>query len=207
MARYYLAVCRQCRRSGEKLMLKGNKCLANCTFDKRPKPPGPQPNRPRRMSDRGTQLREKQKIRYSYGILERQFRRFFSEAERLPGVTGDTFMLLLERRLDNVVYRLGLADSRAQARQLVRHGHLLVNGKKLDIPSYIVKESDGITFCEKSLKNEYYKRVLEVIGTKAVPGWLVIDRKTLSCQVASLPTPGDLDQKLDAQAAVEYYSR
>lgn len=207
MARYYLAVCRQCRRSGEKLMLKGNKCLAKCTFDKRPKPPGPQPGRPRRMSDRGVQLREKQKIRYTYGMLERQFKRFFAEAERQPGVTGDTFMVLLERRLDNVIYRLGLADSRAQARQLVRHGHIVVNGRKVDIPSFVVKESDEIGFREQSTKNQYYKRVLEVIETKAVPAWLSIDRKTLSCKVEALPTPDDLDQKLDAQAAVEYYSR
>lgn len=207
MARYYLAVCRQCRRSGEKLMLKGNKCLAKCTFDKRPKPPGPQPNRPRRMSDRGTQLREKQKIRYTYGMLERQFKRFFAEAENQPGVTGDSFMLLLERRLDNVVYRLGLADSRAQARQLVRHGHILVGGKKLDIPSYLVREADVISFREQSTKTAYYKRILEVIDSKAVPRWLTIDKKTLACKVSSLPTSGDLDQKLNVQAAVEYYSR
>ena len=207
MARYYLAVCRQCRRSGEKLMLKGNKCFSHCTFDKRPKPPGPQPNRPRRMSDRGTQLREKQKIRYTFGMLEREFRRFFAEAERQPEVTGDTLMLLLERRLDNVVYRLGLADSRAQARQLVRHGHLLVGGKKVDIPSYLVKEADVLAFREASLKTGYYKRVLEVIESKSVPQWLTLDRKNLTCKVVSLPTTADLDQKLDARAAVEYYSR
>jgi small subunit ribosomal protein S4 len=207
MARYYLAVCRQCRRSGEKLMLKGNKCVSKCTFDKRPKPPGPQAGRPRRLSDRGTQLREKQKIRYTYGVLERQFRRFFAEAERLPGVTGDNFIVLLERRLDNVVYRLGLADSRAQARQLVRHGHLTINGRKLDIPSYVVRESDEIGFRETSTNTAYYQRVLEVIGTKVVPDWLSVDRKTLVCKVVSLPTRGDLDQKLDPQAAVEYYSR
>lgn len=207
MARYYLAVCRLCRRSGEKLMLKGNKCMSKCTFDKRPKPPGPQPNRPRRLSDRGTQLREKQKIRYSFGMLEREFRRFFAEAERQPGATGDTLMLLLERRLDNVVYRLGLADSRAQARQLVRHGHITLGGKKVDIPSYLVKEADVLAFREQSLKTGYYQRVLEVIEAKTVPGWLSLDRKNLTCKVVSLPTPGDLDQKLDAQAAVEYYSR
>ncbi|KTB47458.1 MULTISPECIES: 30S ribosomal protein S4 [Dehalogenimonas] len=207
MARYYLAVCRQCRRSGEKLMLKGNKCFSKCTFDKRPKPPGPQPARPRRLSDRGTQLREKQKIRYSFGMLEREFRRFFAEAERQPGVTGDSLMLLLERRLDNVVYRSGLADSRAQARQVVRHGHINVGGKNVDIPSYLVKESDVITFKEQSTKTGYYQKVLEVIGSKMTPGWLAIDKKTLACKVVSLPTPGDLDMKLDAQAAVEYYSR
>ena len=207
MARYYLAVCRQCRRSGEKLMLKGNKCVSHCTFDKRPKPPGPQPNRPRRLSDRGTQLREKQKVRYTYGMMEREFRRFFAEAERQPGVTGDTLMLLLERRLDNVVYRLGLADSRAQARQLVRHGHIMISGKKLDVPSYLVKAADVLTFREQSMKTGYYKRVLEVIESKTVPGWLTLDRKNLTCKVVALPTPGDLDQKLDAQAAVEYYSR
>ncbi len=188
-------------------MLKGNKCVSKCTFDKRPKPPGPQPNRPRRLSDRGTQLREKQKIRYSFGMLEREFRRFFAEAERQPGATGDTLMLLLERRLDNVVYRLGLADSRAQARQMVRHGHIMLGGKKVDIPSYLVKEADVLTFREQSVKTGLYRRVLEVIESKTVPGWLSLDRKNLTCKVVSLPTPGDLDQKLDAQAAVEYYSR
>jgi len=142
MARYTAAVCRLCRRSGEKLMLKGDKCITKCTLDKRPKPPGPQLGRRRRISDRGLQLREKQKVRHSYGMLEKQFRRFFAEAGRQPGITGENLLVLLERRLDNVIYRLGFADSRAQARQLVQHGHIILNEFKTDIPSCLVKEGD-----------------------------------------------------------------
>jgi small subunit ribosomal protein S4 len=147
MARYTEAVCRLCRRSGDKLMLKGSRCFGpKCALERRGKPPGHQPSRRRRLSDRGVQLREKQKARYSYGILERQFRRFFEAAERQAGITGENLLVLLERRLDNVVYRLGFADSRSQGRQLVQHGHILVNGKKVDIPSYLVKEGDTISW-------------------------------------------------------------
>lgn len=136
MARYTGAVCRLCRRSGGKLFLKGDRCFTpKCSVDKRPKPPGQQLRRRQKLSDRGLQLREKQKARYSYGILERQFRRLFSEAERQAGITGENLLVLLERRLDNVVYRLGFADSRSQARQLVRHGHIFLNGHKTNIPS------------------------------------------------------------------------
>ena len=135
MARYTGPVCRLCRRIGDKLFLKGSKCIAKCTLERRPQPPGPQPSRRRRVSDRGLQLREKQKARRMYGVLERQFRRVFEEAQRVPGVTGDNLLMLLERRLDNVVYRLGFADSRPQARQLIEHGHIMLNGHRTDIPS------------------------------------------------------------------------
>ncbi len=131
MARYTEANCRVCRRAGEKLFLKGDKCFNNCTFEKRPKPPGPQGTRRRRLSDRGVQLREKQKVRYSYGVLEAQFKRLFADAARQPGITGDTLLVMLERRLDNIVYRLGFADSRDQARQLVSHGHITINGQNV----------------------------------------------------------------------------
>ena len=137
MARYTGAVCRLCRRSGDKLMLKGNKCITNCTLDRRPKPPGQPPRRRRRISDRGLQLREKQKARYTYGVLEGQFKRFFIQAQRQAGITGENLIVLLERRLDNVVYRLGFADSRPQARQLVRHGHIILNGRETNIPSML----------------------------------------------------------------------
>ncbi len=207
MARYTAAVCRLCRRSGEKLMLKGSKCITKCTLDKRPKPPGPPPQRRRRLSDRGGQLREKQKIRYSYGILERQFRRFFAEAERLPGITGENLLVLLERRLDNVVYRLGFADSRAQARQLVQHGHIILNGRKTDIPSCLVKEDDAISWREASTGTEYYKQLAQSIESKTLPGWLSLDKEKLVGRVLSLPTPDDTETKFEVAAVVEYYSR
>ncbi len=207
MARYIAAVCRLCRRSGDKLMLKGSKCIAKCTLDKRPKPPGPPPQRRRRLSDRGGQLREKQKVRYSYGILERQFRRFFAEAERQPGITGENLLVLLERRLDNVVYRLGFADSRAQARQLVQHGHFRLNGHKTDIPSCLVKEDDVISWREASTKTEYYKQLAQSIGSKTIAGWLSLDKEKLVGRVLSLPTPDDTETKFEVAAVVEYYSR
>jgi len=207
MARYTGAVCRLCRRSGEKLMLKGDKCITKCTLDKRPKPPGPQLGRRRRISDRGMQLREKQKVRHSYGVLERQFRRFFAEAERQPGITGENLLVMLERRLDNVVYRLGFADSRAQARQLVQHGHILLNGHKTDIPSCLVKEGDSISWHERSKKNEYYKQRQKEIGGQTVAGWLSLDKQNLSGQVVSLPTPDDVEAKFDVASVVEHYSR
>jgi len=207
MARYKAAVCRLCRRSGDKLMLKGDKCITKCTLDKRPKPPGPQLGRRRRISDRGLQLREKQKVRHSYGMLERQFRRFFIEAGRQPSITGENLLVLLERRLDNVIYRLGFADSRAQARQLVQHGHILLNGRKTDIPSCLIKEGDTITWHERSTKNEYYKQRLQSIGGQAVAGWLSLDKQKLIGQVLSLPTPDDVEIKFDVASVVEHYSR
>jgi len=207
MARYTEGKCRLCRRSGEKLMLKGDKCVTKCTLDKRPKPPGPQLSRRRRMSDRGLQLREKQKVRYSYGVLERQFRRFFTEAERQSGITGENLMVLLERRLDNVVYRLGFADSRCQARQLVAHGHFLVNGKRTDIPSFLVKEGDVIGWHETSKKGAYFKNVTETIASKLVPSWLSLDKQPMVGRVVNLPTPGDVEAKFDMASVVEYYSR
>ncbi|MCL2706816.1 MAG: 30S ribosomal protein S4 [Dehalococcoidia bacterium] len=207
MARYTEAKCRLCRRSGDKLFLKGDKCVARCVFDKRPKPPGPQLSRRRRLSDRGMQLREKQKVRYSYGVLERQFRRFFAEAERQSGITGDNLLVLLEKRLDNVVYRLGFADSRAQARQLVQHGHFMVNGKNTDIPSYLVKEGDVIGWQEVSKKSNYFKLAADGISSKVVAMWLSLDRTSMVGRVISVPVPGDIGTKFDMASVVEYYSR
>ena len=188
-------------------MLKGNKCITKCTLDKRPKPPGPQLGRRRRISDRGLQLREKQKVRYSYGILERQFRRFFAQAAKQPGITGENLLVLLERRLDNVAYRLGFADSRAQARQLVQHGHILLNGRKTDIPSCLVKEGDTISWHDRSIKGEYYKGLVASIGGKQVPNWLSLDRQKLVGRVLSLPTPEDVGAKFNIISVVEFYSR
>jgi len=208
MGRYTAAVCRLCRRSGEKLMLKGSRCLTpKCAMDKRSKPPGGQLRRRRRVSDRGLQLREKQKARNTYGILERQFRRLFTQAERQAGITGENLLVLLERRLDNVVYRLGFADSRSQARQLVQHGHIMLNGRKTNISSCLVKEGDTISWREGSTKTEYYKQLLESIESKSVLSWLSLDKQNLVGQVVSLPMPGDADAKFDGKTIVEYYSR
>ena len=208
MARYSSAVCRLCRRSGEKLMLKGSRCFTpKCALERRAKPPGHQPLRRRRLSDRGLQLREKQKARYSYGIMERQFRRLFGEAERQLGITGENLLVLLERRLDNVVYRLGFADSRAQARQLVQHGHIMLNDRKTDIPSSLVKEGDTISWRESSTKTEYYKQMVPSIESKILPGWLRLEEEKLIGRVLSLPTPDDIEAKFEGQSIVEYYSR
>lgn len=207
MARYTDSTCRLCRRIGEKLFLKGSKCITKCTFEKRPSPPGPHMSKRRRISDRGVQLREKQKTRYFYGLMETQFRQLFREAERLPGVTGDNLLVLLERRLDNVVYRLGFADSRPQARQLVAHGHIVVNNRKTNIPSFLVKEGDTIRWSQVSAKTEYYKQLAQAIESKSVPSWLSLDKPSLVGRVSSLPTPGDTETKIDSKTIVEYYSR
>jgi small subunit ribosomal protein S4 len=176
-------------------------------MDRRGKPPGQQPNQRRRISDRGLQLREKQKARYTYGILEKQFSRFFTQAERQSGITGENLLVLLERRLDNVVYRLGFADSRAQARQLVRHGHIMLNGRKTDIPSCLVKEGDTINWKPEKTKTEYYKLLVQSIEGRSVLSWLSLDRQNLVGRVLSLPTPDDIDVKFDGKSIVEFYSR
>lgn len=191
-------------------MLKGDRCFTSkCALERRDVPPGYSSIAKRRAkkSDRGLQLQEKQKARYTYGVLERQFRKFFAEAERLPGVTGENLLTLLERRLDNVVYRLGFASSRAQARQLVRHGHLQLNGRRTDIPSCLVKPGDVISWREASTKTEYYKALTQEIGNRTVPSWLELDKQRLVGRVVSLPTSEDIETKFDVKAIVEYYSR
>jgi small subunit ribosomal protein S4 len=210
MARYIDAKCRVCRRAGDKLMLKGDRCFTSkCAFERRDVPPGYTGVRKRRAkkSDRGVQLQEKQKARYTYGLLERQFRKFFAEAERLPGITGETLLILLERRLDNVVFRFGFASSRAQARQLVRHGHFLLNGRKTDIPSCLVKTGDAIAWREASTKSEYYKTLVQEIESRTIPGWLALDKQKMAGQIVNLPTAEDIEVKFDEKAIVEYYSR
>ncbi len=185
-------------------MLKGSRCLTpKCAMERRRRPQG----RRRRVSDRGLQLIKKQKIRYTYGVLERQFRRFFAQAERQSGITGENLLVLLERRLDNVVYRLGFADSRAQARQLVQHGHIMLNGRKISIPSYLVKEGDTISWKESSTRTQYHKQLVESIQAKSVVSWLSLDRQNLVSQVLSLPTLNEVGANLDGKAVVEYYSR
>jgi small subunit ribosomal protein S4 len=210
MARYTGAVCRLCRRNSEKLFLKGSRCFTpKCAVDKRPKAPGQAATsrRRRRFSDRALQLREKQKARYTYGTLERQFKKTFRLAERQTGITGENLLVLLERRLDNVVYRLGFADSRPQARQLVRHGHIMLNGRKANIPSALVKEGDTITWREGSRQTEYFKQLSQEIEAKTVLNWLSLDRATLTGQILSLPTPDQVDARFDGKAVIEYYSR
>ena len=210
MGRYTKATCRLCRRVGDKLMLKGDRCFTSkCAVERRDVPPGYTGIRKRRAkkSDRGLQLQEKQKARYSYGLLERQFRKFFAEAERLPGITGENLLILLERRLDNAVYRLGFASSRPQARQLVRHGHFLLNGRKTDIPSCLVKPGDSIAWRESSTKTGYYKLLAQEIEGRTVPGWMDLDKEKLVGRVVNLPTAEDIEVKFDEKAIVEYYSR
>ncbi len=207
MARYTGSVCHLCRRCSEKLFLKGARCYTpKCALERQRRPAGRRFRR-RRVSDRGLQLVEKQKARYTYGILERQFRRFFAAAEKQPGVTGDNLVMLLERRLDNVVYRLGFADSRNQARQIVLHGHVKLSGRKTDIPSALVREGDTIEWREASTKTEYFKQMAADIQGRAIPGWLNLDRQKLAGQVISLPTPEDAGVKFQGQSIVEYYSR
>ena len=191
MARYTGAVCRLCRRSGEKLFLKGSRCFGTkCSVEKRPKPPGQHFSRRRKLSERGLQLKEKQKARYTYGMLERQFHKTFISAERQQGITGENLLVLMERRLDNIVYRLGFADSRSQARQLVLHGHILLNGRKTNVPSALVKESDTIAWREGSTKTEYYKQLQASIESKTTPGWLSLDSAQMEGKVLSLVTLG-----------------
>jgi small subunit ribosomal protein S4 len=190
-------------------MLKGDRCFTpKCAIDRRNRPPGSKKtSRFRRLSDRGFQLREKQKTRYVYGMLERQFRRFFEIAVKQEGVTTDNLLVMLERRLDNVVLRLGFADSRPQARQLVEHGHFLLNGRKNNVPSALVKEGDLISWREGSTKSEYYKTLAKTIESKAVATWLKLDKQALSGQVVTMPTPEDTEAKFVGKSIVEYYSR
>ncbi len=209
MARYTGPKCSQCRYIGDKLMLKGDKCTSpKCPLERRSNaPPGGRSRMRRRISDRGLQLKEKQKVRFIYGVLEAQFRRFLAEAERLPGMTGDNMLVLLERRLDNVVYRLGFGDSRQQARQIVRHRHIRVNGRRVDVPSYLVKAGDEISWREQSAKTELYKTVAEQVQSRDVPVWLRLEEQQMKGTVVNLPTNEDIDSRLSGKAVVEYYSR
>jgi small subunit ribosomal protein S4 len=163
--------------------------------------------RRRRVSERGLQLVEKQKARATYGMFERQFQRFFYHAEKQPGITGDNLKVMLERRLDNVVYRLGFAESRPQARQLVLHGHIMVNGRRVNIASYLCDEGDTVACREASIKREYFKKLTEDIKSRTIPGWLTLDRAKLIGQVVTLPIPDETNVTFDGKSIVEYYSR
>ena len=208
MARYTDAVCRLCRRAGVKLFLKGERCYTpRCAVDKRRKPPGSQTLRRRRTSDWGIQLREKQKARQIYGVMEKQFRKYFAEAQRRPGMTGLHLLQLLEERLDNVAYRLNFADSRSQARQLVRHGHIMVNGRKVDIPSYRVKVDDVVNWKESSRETGIYAQMSEDIPRRPLPNWLNLDTENMAGRVVSAPEPDEIDTGIDVRLVVEHYSR
>jgi len=208
MARYTGPACRICRRHGEKLMLKGAKCFTpKCPVVRRHSPPGQHGSARRKVSEYSLQLREKQKTRFIYGVLERQFRRHFAEAERRPGQSGENLLQILEMRLDNVVYRLGFADSRRQARQLVQHGHITLNGHVTNIPSCLVKESDVITWKEGSSKTLLYQMVAKDIESKFIPGWLSLDQSNLSGQVLSAPERSEIDSTIDERLIVSFYSR
>lgn len=211
MARYTGAACKICRRHGLKLVLKGDRCFsAKCAVEpnKRPYPPGQhQQQRRRKVSEFGTQLREKQKARYVYGVLEKQFRKTFAEADRREGATGENLLQLLEMRLDNVVYRLGFADSRRQARQLVRHGHFNLNGRKTDIPSCLVKAGDIVAVREASRKFDVFAAAMENIGGKVIPSWLSADTTAMTGRVLSTPSRTEVDGTINEQLIVEYYSR
>jgi len=208
MARYTGSVCRLCRREGCKLFLKGEKCYGEkCTLNNRATPPGEHGQaRQRKMSEYGMQLREKQKAKRTYGVLENQFHRYYEEADRQKGVTGENLLVILERRLDNVVYRVGFGASRPMSRQLVLHGHVLVNGKKVDIPSYLVKAGDVVSIKEKSAESDYFKALREGTG-KVMPSWLTIDAQNLKATVAAMPKREEIDLAIQENLIVEHYSR
>ena len=208
MARYTGSVCRMCRREGTKLFLKGERCFsAKCALEHRPTPPGQHGQaRQRKMSEYGQQLREKQKARRAYGLMEGQFKRTFERATNMKGITGDNLLQLLEVRLDNVVYRAGFGASRPQARQLVRHGHITVNGKRVNIPSASLEAGDVIAISTKSKESDFFKALRE--GTsRMIPKWLTVDNENLTATITVLPAREDVDLTVQENMIVEYYSR
>jgi small subunit ribosomal protein S4 len=208
MARYTGSVCRLCRREGAKLFLKGTRCYTKkCSFERRPTPPGQHGVRRRKMGEYGIQLREKQKVRRVYGVLERQFRNYYNEAESHTGVTGEALLQLLETRLDNVVFRLGFATSRAQARQLVTHGHFAVNGTPTNIASYTMRPGDRVEVRESHRSREAFKVIRETLKGHQAPEWLSLDAAKLAGSVATLPRRDQMPLDLSEQLVVEYYSR
>jgi len=208
LARYTSAQCRLCRREGMKLFLKGERCLTNkCSLERRAYPPGQHGQGRIKRSDYGVQLREKQKVRRMYGVLEKQFRLYYQRAARMKGVTGENLLQLLERRLDNTVYRLGFANSRKDARQLVSHGHLLINGRRVDIPSIQIKEGDVVEVRERSKKLARIEGALELKAAGELPGWLELDRDGMKATVKALPTRDDIQIPVQESLIVELYSK
>ncbi len=209
MAKYTGAKCRQCRREGGKLFLKGDKCYkaGACPFEKRPVAPGPHANLRKKVSEYGLQLREKQKTKRIYGVLEGQFRHYYERADRMKGITGENMLSLLERRLDNVIYKMGIASSRSQARQLVTHAHFTVNGKGVDIASYEVKAGDVIAVKETKKGNKYFTELKQTQKNGNMPKWVEFDNETLTGKVIALPTREDVDSQIAEHMIVELYSK
>jgi small subunit ribosomal protein S4 len=209
LARNIGAACRRCRRENLKLFLKGDRCYSDkCSFERRAFGPGQHgQSRFRKMSDYAVQLREKQKVKSMYGMLEKQFRLTFEKAERQKGVTGENLLMLLERRLDNTLFRIGFASSRSQARQLVRHKHVLVNGKKVNIPSFLVSENDIISLKEKSRANAMINESLEAVARRGVPSWLELDKDSYKATVKAMPNREELTMPIQEQLIVELYSK
>lgn len=212
MARYTDSVCKLCRREGEKLFLKGERCFSSkCAFERRPYAPGQHgvsgQRSNRKLSDYSRQLRAKQKARRIYGILEKQFRRYFAVAQKTRGLTGVNLLQVLETRLDNVVFRLGFAANRAQARQLVSHGHFIVNGRKTNIPSMVLQAGDVVSIRDQSKENSFFKGLSEIAEKTNAALWLERDLKNLSARVLRLPERAEIDGNLNEQLIVEYYSR
>lgn len=209
MARYTGPVCRLCRRERMKLFLKGDRCFKEkCAVERRGYPPGQHgTRRGRRVQGYGLQLREKQKVKRHYGLLEKQFRSYFQEADRQRGITGEALLVLLERRLDNVVYSLGFASSRAQARQFVRHGHVLVDGAKVDVPSYQVAPGQKVAIKEQSRKNDFIRASVETARGRGVPDWLELDAESFTGTMLRIPTREDIKLPVQEQLIVELYSR
>lgn len=209
MARQTDPVCRLCRREGMKLFLKGHRCYSpKCPIEKRSNPPGQHGDkRPRRTSDYRPYLREKQKVRRIYGVLEGQFRRYFTIASKSKGVTGEALLTILERRLDNVVFRLGFASSRPEARQVVRHGHIVVNGRRVNIPSFIVRAGDVIAVAEKSRARPVFKDRAAEAESRSVPDWLSRDLASMSGTVLRVPERESIDPSIQERLIVEFYSR
>ena len=208
MARYTGAVCRLCRRENQKLFLKGTRCFSGkCALSKRAYAPGQHGQARMKMSEYGIQLREKQKTRRYYGVLEGQFASYYEMAVKKAGITGENLLIILESRLDNIIHRLGWATSRPEARQLVRHGHFEVNGQKANIPSILLKAGDTITIKDKSRSSEKIKLILATTESKAIPAWLSLDRDTLSASVVRMPTREEIDLEVEEHLIVELYSK
>lgn len=208
MARYTEAVCRICRREGDKLFLKGDRCYTDkCAIARRSYAPGQHGQGRHKLSEYGTQLREKQKAKRYYGLLEKQFYHYFELANNMPGVTGENLMRVLESRLDNVVYRAGFAMSRPEARQLVSHGHFIVNGKKVNIPSYLCKPGDVIAVREKSMSSDKLKTVLEANASRPALNWLSVDKNKAQATIVNLPERNEVDLQVEEHLIVELYSK
>jgi small subunit ribosomal protein S4 len=208
MARYKDSYCHRCRAEQMKLFLKGDRCFTDkCAIERRQYPPGQHGQRRRKLSEYGMQLREKQRAKSMYGVLEKQFRKYFTMADRMKGVTGDNLLILLERRLDNMVYRMGFVRSRNQARQLVRHGHFMVNGRRVDIPSFLVRQGDTVTVTEKSRKSATIVESMEAVERRGVPEWLMLEKDKFQAKLMAYPSRDQLTMPINEQLIVELYSK